>query len=80
VRQPACHPLELRRIERGQLHHCQSHGAAGVQQLRAQRVAESLYVLMAGLVGGLSWGSYALRDDMRTAAEAIPRVPHKLAK
>jgi hypothetical protein len=39
--QPALHPFELRRIERGQLYHRQMYANTVVQQLRTQRVGEA---------------------------------------
>jgi hypothetical protein len=41
VRYPSAAPVELRCVERGHLHHRHPHPAAGMQQLRAQRVGEA---------------------------------------
>ena len=53
ARQPALHPVELRRVHRRQVHRRHVNAAAVVKQLAAERFRESLYRVLRAAIGRL---------------------------
>ncbi len=84
--QPALHPIELGRVERGHLDHGEPDPAAVVDQLASERVTEALDGVLGGAVGRLERDAAVgqrradLDDDpldREAASGAARRVSHK---
>src|SRR5438045_4040677 len=69
------HPAELRRVERWQLHHRQTHTAIIVEKLAAKRIGEALNCVLCRTIGRLQRntaireGAAHLHDDATIARQ-----------
>src|SRR5688572_865450 len=80
ARQPALDPLELRCVQRRQLHHRDPNLLPVVQQFRPERFAETLDRMFGGAVGGLQWNAPVRERRSDLNDDAVIARPHPLQR